>query len=39
LAQARGQVFVNGFFDQVAQLWTRSGKLIATSQQLVYYKE
>ena len=39
LAQARGQEFRNGFFDQTAQLWNEAGTLLATSHQIVYYKE
>jgi acyl-CoA thioesterase len=39
LAQAQGQNFRNGFFDQAAQLWNQAGELLATSQQIVYYKE
>ena len=39
LAQARGQEFRNGFFDQSAQLWSASGQMLATSHQIVYYKE
>lgn len=39
LAQARGQEFRNGFFDQTAQLWNRAGQMLATTQQIVYYKE
>ena len=39
LAQARGQEFRNGFFDQTAQLWSESGLMLATSHQIVYYKE
>lgn len=38
LAQARAQVFRNGFFDQTAQLWSEAGALLATSTQMVYYK-
>ncbi|GBU14887.1 acyl-CoA thioesterase [Polaromonas sp.] len=38
LAQAKGQAFRNGFFDQTAQLWSEAGTLLATSTQLVYYK-
>jgi Thioesterase-like superfamily len=38
-AQARGQNFRAGFFDQTAQLWNAAGDLLATSHQLVYYKE
>ncbi len=39
LGQARGQAFRNGFFDQTAQLWNEAGTLLATSNQIVYYKE
>lgn len=39
LAQARAQVFRHGFADQTAQLWNESGTLLATSHQLVYFKE
>ncbi len=39
LAQARAQEFRNGFFDQSAQLWNEAGHLLATSHQIVYYKE
>ena len=39
LAQAKAQTFSNGFFDQTAQLWSAAGQLLATSSQLVYYKE
>ncbi len=39
LGQARGQAFHNGFFDQTAQLWSEAGALLATSNQMVYYKE
>ena len=39
LAQAQGQGFRDGFFDQTAQIWAPSGELLATSHQLVYYKE
>ena len=39
LAQARGQEFRNGFFDQSAQLWNQDGQMLATTQQIVYYKE
>jgi len=39
LARARAQRFFNGYFDQSAQLWTESGNLLATSNQIVYYKE
>lgn len=39
LGSATGQQFSNGFFDQAAQLWSESGVLLATSNQIVYYKE
>ena len=39
LAQAQGQRFYNGFFDQSGLLWSPSGQLLVTTQQLVYYKE
>ena len=39
LAQARAQEFRHGFFDQSAQLWSESGVMLATSHQIVYYKE
>ena len=39
LGQARAQEFRSGFFDQTAQLWNEAGALLATSHQIVYYKE
>lgn len=39
LGQARGQAFRNGFFDQAGLLWSANGTLLATTHQLVYYKE
>jgi acyl-CoA thioesterase len=39
LGQAKAQAFSNGFFDQTAQLWNEAGHLLATSHQVVYYKE
>jgi acyl-CoA thioesterase len=39
LAQASAQAFRNGYFDQTAQLWDSAGRLLATSHQIVYYKE
>lgn len=39
LAQACAQAFRNGYFDQNAQLWDTQGSLLATSHQIVYYKE
>lgn len=39
LGQARGQAFRNGFFDQAGLLWSADGTLLATTHQLVYFKE
>ena len=39
LARASAQVFFDGFFDQTAHLWNAQGLLLATSQQIVYFKE
>jgi hypothetical protein len=39
LAQAKAQTFHNGFFDQTAQLWSEAGLMLATSNQIVYFKE
>jgi acyl-CoA thioesterase len=39
LGQARAQCFFNGFFDHSARLWSQAGTLLATTHQVVYYKE
>jgi hypothetical protein len=39
LGVARAQRFRNGFFDQAAEVWSAGGELLATSHQIVYYKE
>jgi acyl-CoA thioesterase len=39
LGQARAQSFFNGFFDQSAELWNAAGVLLATTHQIVYFKE
>ncbi len=39
LGQAQAQAFHNGYFDQSAQVWNEAGQLLATSHQVVYYKE
>ena len=39
LGQALGQAFHGGYFDQTAQLWSEARELLATTQQVVYYKE
>jgi acyl-CoA thioesterase len=39
LGQARAQSYFNGYFDQSAQLWNETGHLLATTHQIVYFKE
>jgi acyl-CoA thioesterase len=39
LATARADRFDRGFFDQNAQLWSRDGDLLATTYQIVYFKD
>lgn len=39
LGQAQGQGFRKGYFDHSAQLWNEAGELLATTHQVVYYKE
>ncbi|MCV7346292.1 thioesterase family protein [Mycolicibacterium rhodesiae] len=39
LASAHAQRFARGYFDQTAQIWGRNGTLLATSHQIVYYKD
>jgi acyl-CoA thioesterase len=39
LGSARAQRFGKGFFDQSAEVWSGSGELLATSHQVVYFKE
>jgi acyl-CoA thioesterase len=39
LGQAEAQAFYKGFFDHTAQLWSRQGHLLATSQQVMYFKD
>jgi len=39
LGCAEAQVIRNGYFDQAAQMWNEAGELLATSHQVVYYKE
>lgn len=38
LGSAQANRFSRGFFDQSATLWSRSGTLLASSHQLVYFK-
>lgn len=39
LACARGRRFARGFFDQSAELWGDGGELLASSHQIVYFRE
>jgi acyl-CoA thioesterase len=39
LLQARGQGFGGGYFDHAGQLWNEAGELLATTHQVVFYKE
>jgi acyl-CoA thioesterase len=39
LGSARANRFGGGYFDQSAALWSRSGTLLATSHQIVYFKD
>lgn len=39
LGQARANAFGSGFHDQSACLWNAAGQLLATSVQVVYYKQ
>ncbi len=39
LAEARGQGFHGGHFDQTGLLWSPDGTLLASTHQVVYYKE
>ncbi len=39
LGSARGQAFHNGYFDQTAQVWGDDGQLLASTHQMVYYRE
>ena len=39
LGQARALEYRNGFFDQSAQIWSAAGRMLATSHQIVYFKE
>ncbi|MET1077079.1 MAG: thioesterase family protein [Pseudomonas sp.] len=38
LGVARGFKYFRGYFDQSAELWSATGELLATTQQLVYFK-
>jgi len=39
LGTARAQQFRNGYFDQAAEVWSEGGALLATSHQIVYYRQ
>jgi hypothetical protein len=39
LAAARGQGFYKGYFDQTAELWSDDGNLLATGNQMTYFKD
>jgi acyl-CoA thioesterase len=39
LAQAQGQGFRDGYLDHAGLLWNEAGELVATTHQLMYYKE
>jgi hypothetical protein len=39
LARARAQRFAKGFSDQVVQIWSDTGQLLASSMQTVYAKD
>ena len=39
LGTADAQIFERGFHDQSAELWSGDGRLLATSHQLVYYRD
>jgi acyl-CoA thioesterase len=39
LGKADARIFDRGFHDQSAELWSADGRLLATSHQLVYYRD
>lgn len=39
LAQARGQRFFDGYFDHRGEVWSPHGDLLATTHQVVYYRD
>jgi acyl-CoA thioesterase len=39
LGVADANVFEKGYSDQTAELWTRGGRLLATSQQILYFRD
>ncbi|MDA2890806.1 thioesterase family protein [Mycolicibacterium sp. BiH015] len=38
LCRARANRFSRGYFDQTAEIWSRTGELLVTTHQLVYFK-
>lgn len=38
LSDGRMRIAHNGFFDSATSMWSRSGRLLATTEQMVYYK-
>ena len=39
LAMARALNFRNGYFDQTAEVWSDDGQMLASTHQMVYFKE
>jgi acyl-CoA thioesterase len=39
LGHALAKRFYNGYADQVGEVWSKSGVLLATTSQTVYYKD
>ena len=39
LGVADANIFNKGYADQIASLWSRKGKLLATSQQMLYFRD
>ena len=39
LGVADASIFAKGYADQTASLWSRGGKLLATSQQMLYFRD
>ncbi len=39
LGRARGHRFYDGFFDQFGEVWNKDGELIATTSQIVYFRD
>jgi acyl-CoA thioesterase len=39
LGVARGLTYRNGFHDQSAEIWGQDGQLLATTHQMVYFRD